>query len=76
MYKLIIRTASKDEELFVELSESIEDLTAAMTNYLSDTGFKEKLKNCFGIEYVWMEILNIESGQDKWNTVIKYAEFL
>lgn len=76
MYKLQITTSSKKDELYVELNESAEWLTDIMKKYLDDMALREKIRNTFGTDYLWFELFELDRMSDRWNSTIKFIEFL
>lgn len=76
MYKLQITTSSKKDELYVELNESAEWLTDVMKKYLDDMALREKIRNTFDTNYLWFELFELDGMSDRWNSTIKFIEFL
>jgi len=76
MYKLQITTSSKKDELYVELNESAEWLTDIMKKYLDDMALREKIRNTFDTNYLWFELFELDRMSDRWNSTIKFIEFL
>lgn len=76
MYKLQITTSSKKDELYVELNESAEWLTDIMKKYLDDMALREKIRNTFDTDYLWFELFELDGMSDRWNSTIKFIEFL
>lgn len=76
MYKLQITTSSKKDELYVELNESAEWLTDIMKKYLDDMALREKIRNTFDTNYLWFELFELDGMSDRWNSTIKFIEFL
>lgn len=76
MYKLQITTSSKKDELYVELNESAEWLTDIMKKYLDDMALREKIRNTFDTNFLWFELFELDRMSDRWNSTIKFIEFL